>query len=189
MKNPLSHRSRFALSLASPCLLACLLFACGAPKEETPPAPAAASSKPEIRLATLKEIREVLGEPGAPLIVNFWATWCIPCMQEMPDLLQGTRDFRAKGGKLIGIALERIAEGSTEAAVMSEVTRVAERLKLDFPILVCTEDDLLEVRLILNVDLGGLPQTFGYDRKGRLLVHHEGTATALEFQQIAEQIF
>lgn len=183
-----SHSPRLFAALATGLLLLGVLAACGAPPGDTPHETPNRAEKAEIRVASLKEVRDAMKEPGAPLIVNFWATWCIPCLQEMPDLLAGTRAFREGGGRLIGIALERTPPDGSVDSIMSEVTKVAQRLKLDFPILICTEDDLLEVRRVLNLDLGGLPQTFGYDRKGSLVVHHEGTATQLEFQHIAEEI-
>jgi thiol-disulfide isomerase/thioredoxin len=46
---------------------------------------------------------------GAPLLVNFWATWCPPCVKEMPALDRFSRDFVARGGRVLGVAIDGVA--------------------------------------------------------------------------------
>lgn len=122
---------------------------------------------------------------GGPLIVNYWATWCIPCLAEMPDLLAGTREFRERGGAVVTVALERQSEGQSIDDIAAKVRATMERLSMDVPVLVCIEDDLLAVRRALGFDLGGLPQTLAYDRRGEVAAHHEGVATREEFAELA----
>jgi thiol-disulfide isomerase/thioredoxin len=170
-------------------LLAACLASCGA--EDTPSKTSGLSKEPSARsisFATLPEIKSrIESSKGSALVVNYWATWCVPCLAEIPDLLRGTREFRTAGGLLLGIALERSSEGQTQESIMDKVVNVADKLKMDFPILICTEDDLIAVREALGFDMGGLPQTVAFDAAGTLVDHHEGLATEAEFREIARK--
>lgn len=44
---------------------------------------------------------------GRPLVVNFWATWCPPCVKEMPELDRFHRAFAARGWQVLGLAIDR----------------------------------------------------------------------------------
>ena len=46
---------------------------------------------------------------GRPLIVNFWAPWCAPCVEEMPDLQRARDEFQARGLEIIGVGLDSAA--------------------------------------------------------------------------------
>ena len=43
---------------------------------------------------------------GRPIVLNFWATWCPPCVKEMPELDRFQREFAAKGWKVVGLAVD-----------------------------------------------------------------------------------
>jgi thiol-disulfide isomerase/thioredoxin len=47
---------------------------------------------------------------GRPLVVNFWATWCPPCVEEMPGLQQIRDEYRAKGVEVIGVGIDNAAK-------------------------------------------------------------------------------
>ena len=44
---------------------------------------------------------------GQPLVLNFWATWCPPCVKEMPEIDRFQREFAARGWQVLGLAVDR----------------------------------------------------------------------------------
>lgn len=44
---------------------------------------------------------------GQPLVLNFWATWCPPCVKEMPELDRFAKTFASRGGQVLGLAVDK----------------------------------------------------------------------------------
>jgi thiol-disulfide isomerase/thioredoxin len=78
-----------------------------APAGTAPPLePAAAAfwqssfARPDGQTLTMATLR------GAPLVLNFWGTWCPPCVKEMPELDRFAKQFAARGGRVVGLAVD-----------------------------------------------------------------------------------
>ena len=54
----------------------------------------------------------VQAERGSVLIVNLWATWCVPCLREVPDLLALAKEYEKQGVKLIGVSVDDPSPGA-----------------------------------------------------------------------------
>jgi len=95
---------------------------------------------------------------GHPLLLNFWATWCPPCVTEMPLLARFHRERRAAGWQVVGIAIDQ------EKAVLEFVEAHA----IDFPIALGNSRGLALSQALGN-SAGGLPFSvvFGVDGKPR----------------------
>jgi thiol-disulfide isomerase/thioredoxin len=75
--------------------------------------PAAAEAEPASSLWGLRFAQPDGGElamatlRGHPLVLNFWATWCPPCVKEMPELDRFHRAFKARGWQVVGLAIDQ----------------------------------------------------------------------------------
>lgn len=94
---------------------------------------------------------------GRPVVVNFWATWCPPCLQEMPWFEEFSRTYA--GSSLIILGLSTDLEG--ESVSPEKVAATAKRLGITYPILL---SDRSMKALYGPVHL--LPETFYINRKG-----------------------
>jgi thiol-disulfide isomerase/thioredoxin len=96
------------------------------------------------------------GYRGRRLVLNFWATWCPPCIREMPALDRFQRDFAAQGWQVLGLAVDQIAP----------VLVFSLKVPVSFPLLIAEGPGLLLAQRLGN--LGGLPFTALFDTRGRL---------------------
>ena len=75
-----------------------------APSTAPPPLPA---NILEAKLKTIKGGTITLGDySGKVLIVNLWATWCVPCRNEIPELVKLYKEFRTQGVEIVGLTTE-----------------------------------------------------------------------------------
>ena len=95
---------------------------------------------------------------GKPLVVNFWATWCPPCVKEMPELDRFARDFQAKGWQVVGVAVD----GPTPVREFLLKTPVG------FPIGLAGFGGAQLARELGNTG-GGLPFTVAFDATGKVI--------------------
>jgi len=92
------------------------------------------------------------------LVVNFWATWCLPCLEEIPAFVQMQEKFGNQGLQFVGIAIDNPVK----------VRDFAVKYRMNYPVLV-GELDAIELARAVGNKFGGLPFTVIMDRKGRLI--------------------
>lgn len=95
---------------------------------------------------------------GKPLLVNFWATWCPPCVEELPLLNRFYQDHRAQGWQVVGLAIDQL----------SAVRKFLGKLPLDFPVGMAGMGGTELGRALGNLQ-GGLPFTVLLGGNGRVL--------------------
>ncbi len=149
-------------SLALVALLVAVASADGAPADEAFAAvgatrPVAAQTAPEFRLPSLTGGEIGLADfKGQLVLVNFWASWCAPCREEMPGLERLARRYRAQG--LTVLAVNEDGDDGRRAA------RFVARQSLGLPV-VLDRDGAVATRYRAT----GLPVTFLIAPDGRLL--------------------
>ena len=132
-----------------------------------PAAPATGSAAPDFTLKSdsgrnlkLSELR------GEVVMINFWATWCAPCREEMPLLNQLYEQYRKVGFTLLAINVD---DDPAKARVM------ARKLGVSFPVLFDTDK-----RVSKLYDVAAMPSTLLIDRDGRVRYVHRGYVAGVE---------
>jgi thiol-disulfide isomerase/thioredoxin len=108
---------------------------------------------------------------GKPLVLNFWATWCPPCVREMPELDRFYRDHRAQGWQVLGLAADNAAA----------VRDFLARAPVAFPVVMAGFEAVELSRRLGNLS-GGLPFTVLFGPDGRVRHRHIGES---RYEQLA----
>lgn len=103
---------------------------------------------------------------GKVLVVNFWATWCAPCQQEMPQLNRLYQKYRSSGFVLLGVNVD---DDPSKAA------EVVTKLGVTFPVLLDADK-----RVSKLYDLNTMPSTVIIDRDGKVRYVHRGYLAGYE---------
>ena len=109
---------------------------------------------PPVRLSSLK---------GQVVLINFWATWCVPCQQEMPAIQQAYNTYKGQGFTVLAVNLNEPA---------SDVQAYINNLKLNLPVLLDAGENVSNLYRVR-----GYPTSFFVDRNGTVAVEQVGMMT------------
>lgn len=167
-------------------LTALLLAALAACSPDTPDAPADAPETPatdEPALAPDFTLTDLSGEPftlsehrGEVVVMNFWATWCMPCLAEMPELEALQQELGDEGVQVIGI--------SQDTGGADELRPFAAELDVTYPL-------LPDPAFAVSTRYGGiaaLPTTIFVGRDGAIAQEEVGALSGAELRRIVEAL-
>ncbi|HEY8562777.1 MAG TPA: thioredoxin domain-containing protein [Pyrinomonadaceae bacterium] len=164
------YRAVFFIGL---CALFPLTGSSCAPTKNTAQNPPAetetrAANPPRVAQIDDARIKELIKPKGKPLLVNFWATWCGPCREEFPDLVEIDAEYRGKID-FFTVSLDFIEE------LERDVPKFLSEMKAEMPTYLLTSAD--ENALIASIAKdwnGGLPFTILYNEKGEVIFIRQG---------------
>jgi thiol-disulfide isomerase/thioredoxin len=132
----------------------------------------------EVKEDGLKSLLRVGEARERPLLVNFWATWCVPCREEFPDLVKLRARYAADHLDFALVSLDDISD--IETAVPDFILESGAASLPAY--LLHAEDDSAAINLVDPTWAGELPATFLYDRSGHIVFKHKGRIKPAELQ-------
>ena len=131
--------------------------------------PALGSKAPDFTLRSSSGKNLKLSEyRGQVIMLNFWATWCAPCREEMPQLNRLYEQYRRGGFVLLGVNIDDKPKAAED---------LAQQLKLTFPVLFDADKQVSR-----RYDVDAMPSTLLIDRDGNVQYIHRGYRAGVEKQ-------
>ena len=152
-------------------------------KPTTPPAGAQASAvvgnpRPDFSLGDVNgQVRNISEWDGKVVAINFWATWCPPCIKEIPEFVELQHKYAEQGLQFIGIALQR----------PEEVTEFMESTGMNYPVL-AGEMEVIKIAESYGNDIGALPYTVILNRMGQIHFVKRGPLAGTEAEAIISEL-
>jgi thiol-disulfide isomerase/thioredoxin len=146
---------------------------------QRPPTPPVRDPDPALAAQLALPFDDADGTPrhladwqGKVLVVNFWATWCAPCVAEMPDLQRVHVDYQAKGVALVGVGIDSA----------TRIREFRDRYGIGFPLLVAGLGGS-DLGRALGNGAGVLPYTVLLSRGGAIVERHTGVVPPAALRQ------
>ncbi len=149
-----------------------------------------APTKPNMQATTIPEtlpgftlkdtegvIRNSSEWKGKILIVNFWATWCPPCLEEMPTLIDFQHQHSSNGVQVVGVAVDNL----------DQVKDFIDTYGINFPVLIGSDDAIALAQKMGN-RISALPYTAIFDKNGKTLYAQPGKITQESLEKVIKTL-
>ena len=108
---------------------------------------------------------------GKVIILDFWATWCIPCKEEIPGFIELQKKYGDRGLQIVGISVDDS---------LNQAKKYATDMKMNYPVLLAEgREDILRA----YDPIPGIPVSIIIDRQGRIVTRHDGIAKMDVFEK------
>jgi thiol-disulfide isomerase/thioredoxin len=114
---------------------------------------------------------------GKVLLIDFWASWCPPCRQEIPGFIQLQEKYRGRGLQVVGFSMDRTPEAHS---------RFVEEQKFNYPSSYASTDEGQALVAAFEKVIGkieGIPTTVLVDRQGNIVSVHVGAESMEVFEK------
>ena len=135
----------------------------------------AAPPEPELVTVSPAELLDVVRSSAGPVLVNVWATWCVPCREEFPDLLRVREQYRDAGLRVLLVSADFDLQ-------REQALRFLAAQGVDFVTYHKRGDDEQFIDALSPEWSGALPATFVFDSLHRLVQWWEGKASLDRFE-------
>jgi thiol-disulfide isomerase/thioredoxin len=119
--------------------------------------------------------------PGEPMLVNYWATWCPPCVAELPELVEVARAH--PDAEVLAVSLDLVMPSNPAIRSAADVGAFAEERDFDLAILALAGTTAEEAVARLGLP-GPIPYTVAIDRHGKVVDTQEGMASRERFEEM-----
>ncbi len=114
--------------------------------------------RPEFAMMDIDgNIRNISDWDGQVVLLNFWATWCPPCLEEIPDFIEVQQALENKGLQIIGVAVDN----------EDDVRQFASDMAMNYPVM-AGETEAIELSQKYGNKIGGLPFSAIIDKNGKI---------------------
>lgn len=159
------------------------IFACQKPKEEKPvPVSAIALEADTSKLSYLSAFKEfeelMVNQKGNVVLVNLWATWCKPCVKELPFLEKLHQNYKDKGIKIVTLSIDEVSKADSLVVPFWE--------EMNFSMdnyLIANQDPGTFVNKIDPLWIGLLPTSFIFDANGKKIETITGAMSYRGFEK------
>ncbi len=141
------------------------------------PAPGEA---PVVGIDDVKHLTQAHG--SGLLVVNFWATWCAPCVAELPYFIRVSNEYEPKDVRVAGVSVD------LKNAVETSVIPFLRERDIPYPNVVYYGDQMSMIEFFSDDWEGAIPATFFYDRNGRKVREVLGPLTYDELKAHVEEL-
>lgn len=115
-------------------------------------------TRPEFAMTDIDgNIRNIKDWDGQVVLLNFWATWCPPCLEEIPDFIEVQQALENKGLQIIGVAVDN----------EEDVRQFASDMAMNYPVM-AGEMEAIELSQKYGNSIGGLPFSAIIDKNGKI---------------------
>lgn len=173
------------IHLPATALVALLAYGAASVAAAAAPQPAAQPTPLRVgpaQLATATQLRKALAKQrGQVIVLNFWATWCTPCLREIPDFLALEQELAPRGLKLLGVSMNEPAE------LVTVVEPFRRQYFPAFTTYLRNEPDMDSIASVVDAAWNEiLPTTWVLGRDGRVVAKIQGRKTRDEFRVLFE---
>ncbi|MBQ7739076.1 MAG: TlpA family protein disulfide reductase [Desulfovibrionaceae bacterium] len=124
----------------------------------------------------IKDVNELLQKnSGKVVMLNFFATWCPPCREEIPELVNASNAYKGKKVAIFGLSVD-------DAKNKSQVTAFVSKMKVPYPVFMAGKD------LLLRFGIDSIPHNVFYDRQGKMVISQPGQCDAEDIKLVLEDL-
>ncbi len=169
-------------------VIALAAWSCGGDRTSVPgDGEASGATTTRIPIVGLEGVEAALAaKRGKACLLNFWATWCPPCVAELPELVAVGRRYESQSAVVLGVSYDLMVSGVDEAEVPGMVEEFLADRGLDLETVVYDAPDYDAINARFDLP-GPVPVTIAFDATGKEVDRHVGQADEARFESMMKK--